>query len=105
MADKGSRKKIETKLIEKAMGDAAFREQLTTDPRGAISKELGIELPPEIEVKVVQETPEVLYIVLPSQPEGFASGAGAGGRITMAHAQLTSCDTQDLCRTTRKAQF
>ena len=100
MAEKGSRHKIETKLIEKALDDAAFRERLTQDPRGAISKELGIDIPPEIEIKVVQETPEILYIVLPSQPEGFASGrASSTGTITVAHAQLTSCDTQDTCRT------
>ena len=100
MADKGSRKKIETKLIEKALDDAAFREKLTQDPKAAIAQELGIQLPPEIEVKVVQETPEILYIVLPSQPEGFATGrSGAPGSVTVSHAQLTSCDTQDLCRT------
>jgi hypothetical protein len=100
MADKGSRKKMETKLIEKALDDPAFRKKLADDPKGAISKELGIELPPEIEVRVVQETPEILYIVLPSQPEGFAAGrSGSTGTVRAAHAQLTSCDTQDLCRT------
>jgi hypothetical protein len=100
VAEKGSRHKIETKLIEKALDDAGFRERLVQDPRGAILKELGIEIPPEIEVKVVQETPEILYIVLPSQPEGFSSGKGsAPGTITAAHAQLTSCDTQDNCKT------
>jgi hypothetical protein len=100
MAEKGSRHKIETKLIEKAMQDASFRERLVQDPRGTISSELGIQIPAEIEVKVVQETPEVLYIVLPSQPEGFASSPSRPGGVMPAHAQLSSCDTQDLCRTT-----
>ena len=102
MADKASTKH-RAKLIEKALDDPAFRQRLIQDPRGAISSELGIEIPAGIEVKVVEETASTIYIVLPSQPESSDSGRSASpGTSAIGDPVPTSCNTQDLCKTSVK---
>ena len=60
---------IQTRLIGRAAIDAKFRQQLLTNSRAAIEKELGITLPPGLEVQVVEETPSKLCLVLPMKQE------------------------------------
>ena len=48
---------------------AAYRSRSVIDPRGLL-KELGLELSPEIEVRVWDSTAEVRYLVLPERPAG-----------------------------------
>ena len=48
---------------------AAYRSRSVIDPRGLL-KELGLELPPEVEVRVWDSTAEVRYLVLPLRPAG-----------------------------------
>jgi hypothetical protein len=56
---------LEAKLIEKAMADEAFKRELRSNPKAAIAKELGQELPAELEFEVLEQTPTKLYLVLP----------------------------------------
>ena len=56
---------LEAKLIEKAMADEAFKHELMSNPKAAIAKELGQELPAELEFEVLEQTPTKLYLVLP----------------------------------------
>jgi hypothetical protein len=56
---------LEAKLIEKAMADEAFKRELMSNPKAAIAKELGQELPAELEFEVLEQTPTKLYLVLP----------------------------------------
>jgi nitrile hydratase alpha subunit len=62
----GSRRDIELRLIEKSFRDEAFRQQLLREPKSAVEQELGTQLPEGIQVRVVQETAETLYLVLPT---------------------------------------
>jgi len=48
---------------------AAYRARSVIDPRGLL-RELGLELPPDIEVRVWDSTAEVRYLVLPERPPG-----------------------------------
>jgi nitrile hydratase len=48
---------------------AAYRSRSVIDPRG-ILREFGVELPPEVEVRVWDSTAEVRYLVLPERPAG-----------------------------------
>jgi nitrile hydratase len=48
---------------------AAYRSRSVIDPRGLL-RELGLELPPETEVRVWDSTAEVRYLVLPERPAG-----------------------------------
>jgi hypothetical protein len=65
MKDIHSRRAAEDMLIAKASRDEAFRKQLIENPRGAIASALGIRVPADVTVEVLEETPRTLYLVLP----------------------------------------
>ena len=46
-----------------------YRARVVKDPRGVL-REFGLELAPEVEVRVWDSTAELRYIVLPERPEG-----------------------------------
>jgi nitrile hydratase len=48
---------------------APYRARAVIDPRGVL-RELGVELPDDIEVRVWDSTAELRYLVLPRRPEG-----------------------------------
>jgi nitrile hydratase subunit alpha len=48
---------------------AAYRSRSVIDPRGVL-KEFGVDLPPDVEVRVWDSTAEVRYLVLPERPAG-----------------------------------
>jgi nitrile hydratase len=49
--------------------DPAYRSRAVREPR-ALLAELGLELGPEVEIKVYDSSSEVRYMVLPERPEG-----------------------------------
>ncbi len=51
---------------------APYRSRAVIDPRGVL-KEFGIDLSPDVEVRVWDSTAELRYIVLPERPEGTAA--------------------------------
>ena len=46
-----------------------YRSRAVVDPRG-IMEEFGLTLGPEVEVRVLDSTADVRYLVLPIRPEG-----------------------------------
>ena len=48
---------------------APYRSRAVIDPRGVL-REFGVELPPEVELRVWDSTAEVRYLVLPMRPAG-----------------------------------
>jgi nitrile hydratase subunit alpha len=48
---------------------APYRSRTVIDPRGVL-RELGLELPPDVEVRVWDSTAEQRYMVLPERPAG-----------------------------------
>lgn len=48
---------------------APYRSRAVLDPRGVLA-EFGVELPPEVEIRVWDSTAELRYLVLPMRPEG-----------------------------------
>jgi hypothetical protein len=62
------RKDLEAEIIAKAWEDEGFRQELLSNPKQVIAKTLGTKLEENIEVRVVQETPNNLYLVLPVSP-------------------------------------
>mgnify|MGYP000370772129 CR=1 FL=1 len=75
-----TRKDLEENLIVKAWKDSSFKQELISEPKVALAKE-GIVLPDSIEVKVVEETPNVLYFVIPNPPSDTS---------TLSEAELES---------------
>lgn len=54
-------------IFVKAWDDDAFKHRLMADA-SAVLKEEGIELPPGVEVRVVENTEQVFHLVLPKKP-------------------------------------
>ncbi len=63
----------------------AYRSRAVVDPRG-VMREFGLELPDEVEVRVLDSTADMRYLVLPRRP------AGTEG---MSEGQLASLVTRD----------
>jgi hypothetical protein len=68
-----TRKDLEIHLITRALKDESFRVELITNPKAVIESELGSKLPDELEVTVLEETEDTIYMVLPCNPyEGLS---------------------------------
>lgn len=62
------RDELQAQLIERATGDPTFRRELMADPKGVLERELGLKLPPTLDIRVLEETPARNYLVLPPAP-------------------------------------
>jgi hypothetical protein len=56
-------------LHRRVASDPQLRSRLAADPRATLREELGIDLPPEIEIQVIEETADKMVLVLPPLPE------------------------------------
>jgi len=54
-------------LIDKAIKDKQFRNQLVNNPREAIGNEFGFKIPENIQVNVLEEDANTIYITLPAK--------------------------------------
>ena len=88
----GARAELERRLIQRSLEDEDFRQQLLSEPKAIIEREIGTQLPERVRVVAVEETADTIYLVLPSASplvgEGgelsdqlleSVSGAGWGG--------------------------
>jgi hypothetical protein len=74
MSEAAGREQMERRLVERSLQDDAFRQHLLADPKVAVEEELATRLPEEVQVRVVEETAQTIYLVLP-----FASPLGGEG--------------------------
>lgn len=56
-------------IVTKAAKDEEFRKRLLSDAKSTIEKEFKLEFPKDIVVKVHQDSPKVINIVLPAPLE------------------------------------
>lgn len=70
-----SEQQLREQIIEKAWTDSAFRLHLLTDPKAAILNAFGIDIPAEYNLKVLEETDNTFYLVLPKNPAEKSSAA------------------------------
>ena len=57
-----------------------YRSRVVVEPRGVL-REFGLELPPDVEVRVLDSTADMRYLVIPARPagtEGMSEEALAG---------------------------
>lgn len=67
-APQRTRETVEAELTSKAWQDPDFMEELRADPKAVIAKEYGVELPDSVDLKVVEESANLLYIRIPPNP-------------------------------------
>ena len=61
----GRARELEAQVLAQAVQDPAFRARLLAEPK-AVFAEMGLSIPPEVKVQVLQETAEQYYLVLPA---------------------------------------
>ncbi len=54
------------KIVEQAQKNPKYYDQLKANPRGLMEKQLGTPIPASVNIKVIEETPDTYYIVLPA---------------------------------------
>jgi hypothetical protein len=63
-----TRFEFEQKLIQRVWEDENFKQELLSNPQAVYARESGEELPKNIEVEVLQETANKVYLVIPTNP-------------------------------------
>ena len=56
-------------IISIAMHDRVFREELMSNPKEALERELGISFPEEVKIEMHEDTPTTIHLVLPLKPK------------------------------------
>ena len=75
MSEASGREQVESGLVERSLEDEDFRRRLLEDPKATVEHELGARLPEDVQVRVVEETADTIYLVLPSaSPHGDEGG-------------------------------
>jgi hypothetical protein len=75
MAEKekhGVTSEFATKAVTKAWSDPAYKARLLKDPRGALA-EVGVTVPDNVNLKVLEDTGTLMHLVLPAAPSGELS--------------------------------
>jgi len=86
MPDRQKKEQLEAKIIAHAWKNPSFKEKLLKNPRAAF-KEMGLDIPEEVQIKVIEDKPNSYTFVLPpavahteemstQELERIAAGAG-----------------------------
>jgi hypothetical protein len=88
------------KIVEQAQNNPKYLEKLKSDPRSLMEKQLGTAIPSNVNIKVIEESSDTYYIVLPAiAAEGAELSDAdlekvAGGGTVKGDA---SCDSAQGC--------
>jgi hypothetical protein len=66
MAANWTRGQLWDKIVEQAQSNPKYYAMLKTDPRTLMEKQLGTAIPKSVNIKVLEETPDTYYIVVPA---------------------------------------
>jgi hypothetical protein len=55
------------RIVKRAEQEPEFRSHLIADPKAAVERELGITVPPEVTIKVIEQQAHEYHIVLPAE--------------------------------------
>ncbi len=56
---------LRSQIIDRAVSNSEFRQLLMDDPKGAIQSEFDIPIPENIQLNVLEDSSEVVNLVLP----------------------------------------
>jgi hypothetical protein len=60
---------IQEQVAARAIKDPGFRQALLSDPRTVLAREYNVHLPKHVAVRVLEEAPNTLTLVLPAREE------------------------------------
>ena len=61
-------RELEAKLIAKAWQDEAFKQELINNPKAVFARESGQIIPEDLDIQVIEQPSNTLYLVLPESP-------------------------------------
>jgi hypothetical protein len=64
-----TREDFEAELIVRSWKDPIFREDLLRNPRRVFEQCLGLKLPSDLQIYMLQESERQLYLVIPQNPD------------------------------------
>lgn len=64
---------VQDQVMERAVKDEAFRQQVLSNPREVLADEYGVNIPANVNIQVLEATSDTLYVVLP--PKAQVGGA------------------------------
>jgi hypothetical protein len=62
-----SQDRLWSQIVARVWSDEEFKQRFKNDPRGVLA-EHGIDTPEGVDIRVVEDSPEVRHIVLPPPP-------------------------------------
>jgi len=62
---------LNQQVIARALKDPDYRQTLLADPRAALGQAFGQELPAHVQVKVIEQEPDTIYLLLPRGAESL----------------------------------
>lgn len=66
-----TRADFEAQLVARAWQDENFKQELLSNPKAVFERQLGQTAPAGVEITVVEETPNHIYMVLPAKPSAI----------------------------------
>ena len=87
MLDHAMRQTIAAQLRTRLLHDRELRHNLITDPKAALAKEFGIQVPDDVQVSVLENTASHQYLPLPVQPVQIGAENGFEDLVMQRAAQ------------------
>ena len=68
---------LNQQIAARAQNDAQYHRLLLENPRAAMEQAFGQPLPEQVQVKVIEQEPDTIYLLLPSQAAADAQELSA----------------------------
>ena len=89
-------KTLQEQIVARVMKDEIFRQELLSNPKATVERELGITLPEGTNIQVYEDTPNTVHIVIPmkvqsGEPQELSDEdlkqavGGLGGSVVLAN--------------------
>ena len=92
---------VQEQVLERALKDERFRQEVLTNPRAVLAREYNVHLPEAVSIRVVEDTANTLTIALPPRQESMQELSDAeleavsGGQIVIANTFI--CSSKGAC--------
>ena len=62
---------IQEQVVERAIKDERFRQELLTNPRAVLAREYNLHVPETVNIRVIEDTSDTITIAIPSKQESM----------------------------------